>query len=141
MSSDASTTPEIAPSAAPDCMAETCHAAEILQRIGDKWSLYVVHVLSARGTMRFSELKRGIEGISQRMLTVTLRNLERDGLVQRTVYAEIPPRVEYQLTPLGRTLRSVVGKLVSWSEAHLGEIDAARARFDQEEAARRTPGR
>lgn len=110
--------------------AVACKAVEILQRIGDKWSLYVIHTLCEGGTLRFSELRRGIDGISQRMLTVTLRNLERDGLVRRTIYPEIPPRVEYQLTPLGGTLRGVVGALVTWTEAHLAEIEAARARFD-----------
>lgn len=114
----------------------TCKAVEILQRIGDKWSLYVIHTLCDAGTLRFSELRRGIDGISQRMLTVTLRNLERDGLVRRTIYAEIPPRVEYQLTPLGATLRGVVGALVTWTEEHLAEIEAARMRFDADELER-----
>ena len=107
-----------------------CRGREILDRVGDKWSVYVVHTLGEAGTLRFSALKRRIEGISQRMLTVTLRSLERDGLVDRTVYPEVPPRVEYTLTELGATLRSVVGELVAWSVAHLPEIDAARERYD-----------
>jgi DNA-binding HxlR family transcriptional regulator len=80
--------------------------------------------------LRFSELRRRVEGISQRMLTVTLRSLERDGLVSRAMYPEVPPRVEYALTPLALTLRGIVGQLVQWSQAHLPEIDAARARYD-----------
>lgn len=108
-----------------------CRAHEMLVRIGDKWSVYVIHVLGDAGTLRFSELLRGVDGISQRMLTVTLRGLERDGLVTRVLHPEVPPRVEYSLTPLGSTLRDLVRKLVSWSGAHLREVDAARARYDQ----------
>src|SRR5689334_8811234 len=78
-----------------------CHARDVLARVGDTWSMYVIQVLDEAQTLRFSELRREVDGISQRMLTVTLRGLERDGLVRRTVYAEIPPRVEYSLTPLG----------------------------------------
>jgi DNA-binding HxlR family transcriptional regulator len=107
-----------------------CHAHEMLTRIGDKWSVYVIHVLGDAGTLRFNELRNSVEGISQRMLTVTLRGLERDGLVARTIYPEVPPRVEYALTPLGRTLRELVRGLVRWSEAHLTEVDEARARYD-----------
>lgn len=108
-----------------------CVAHEMLARIGDKWSVYVIHVLGDSGTLRFSELLRAVDGVSQRMLTVTLRGLERDGLVTRVLYPEVPPRVEYSLTPLGATLRDLVKKLVSWSGAHLREVDAARARYDQ----------
>jgi DNA-binding HxlR family transcriptional regulator len=107
-----------------------CHAKEVLTRIGDKWSVYVIHVLGAAGTLRFNELRGRVDGISQRMLTVTLRGMERDGLVRRTVYAEVPPRVEYALTPLGKTLRQLVRGLVEWSGAHLREVDAARAEYD-----------
>lgn len=106
-----------------------CEAREILDRVGDKWSVYIVAMLG-RGGMRFSELKRAIDGISQRMLTLTLRGLERDGLVTRTVYATIPPRVDYALTPLGRTLLGPVMALVSWAEKNRRKIDQARARFD-----------
>jgi DNA-binding HxlR family transcriptional regulator len=109
---------------------ENCHAREMLARIGDKWSVYVIHVLGAVGTLRFNELRSEVEGISQRMLTVTLRGMERDGLVGRTVYPEVPPRVEYTLTPLGATLRQVVRGLVEWSGAHLRKVDAARAAYD-----------
>jgi DNA-binding HxlR family transcriptional regulator len=104
----------------------------MLARVGDKWSAPLIHVLGAEGTLRFGELLRRIPRISQRMLTVTLRGLERDGLVRRTMYPEVPPRVEYALTPLGATLRKVVKSLIEWSGAHLLEVDAARARFDQQ---------
>ena len=107
-----------------------CHAREMLARVGDKWSVYVIHVLGDAGTLRFNELRSRVDGISQRMLTVTLRGMERDGLVTRTVYPEVPPRVEYALTRLGRTLRQLVRGLVEWSGAHLTEVDAARAAYD-----------
>ena len=107
-----------------------CHAREMLARVGDKWSVYVIHVLGDAGTLRFNELRGRVAGISQRMLTVTLRGMERDGLVTRKVYPEVPPRVEYSLTKLGRTLRQLVRGLVQWSGAHLTEVDAARAAYD-----------
>jgi DNA-binding HxlR family transcriptional regulator len=118
----------------------------MLDRVGDKWSIYAVHVLGDTGTLRFGELRRRVDGISQRMLTVTLRGLERDGLVRRAMYAEVPPRVEYALTPLGATLRGIVRALLEWSGAHLAEIDGARARYDQQvqgwaEMAEARPGR
>ena len=121
--------PSTPPTAAHDPLG--CRAHEVLARVGDKWSVYVIHVLGeAGGPLRFGELKRRVEGISQRMLAVTLRSLERDGLVSRAMYPEVPPRVEYALTPLALTLRGIVGQLVQWSQAHLAEIDAARARYD-----------
>src|SRR5260370_97275 len=89
-----------------------CHAREMLARVCDKWSVYVIHVLDDAGTLRFNELRNEVEGISQRMLTVTLRGMERDGLVTRTVYPEMPPRVEYSLTRLGATLRQLVRGVV-----------------------------
>jgi DNA-binding HxlR family transcriptional regulator len=104
----------------------------MLVRVGDKWSVNVIYVLGAAGTLRFGELRRRIDGISQRMLTVTLRGLERDGLVRRTMYPEMPPRVEYALTPLGATLRKIVRALIDWSGAHLVEVDAARVRYDRQ---------
>jgi DNA-binding HxlR family transcriptional regulator len=107
-----------------------CHAREMLARVGDKWSVYVIHVLGDAGKLRFNELRKRVDGISQRMLTVTLRGMERDGLVTRTIYPEVPPRVEYALTELGATLRRLVRGLVEWSEAHLTEVDAARAAYD-----------
>lgn len=111
-----------------------CRAREMLDRVGDRWSVYVISALDGEGTLRFSDLMRRVEGVSQRMLTVTLRGLERDGLVHRTVYPEVPPRVEYSLTPLGSTLRKVVRDLICWSGAHLAEVDVARARYDREAA-------
>ena len=107
----------------------SCRARAVLQRVGDKWSMYVIDLLG-RGTMRFTELHRGIDGITARMLTVTLRGLERDGIVTRTIHPVIPPRVEYALTPMGRTLLDTIGQLVSWADSHLDEIEAARAAYD-----------
>ena len=110
---------------------EHCVAVrEVLNRVGDKWSVLVI-VLLGDGTKRFSELKRMIEGISQRMLTLTVRGLERDGLVERTVYATVPPRVEYALTPLGKTLIEPVTELARWAERHGREIQRARSAFDK----------
>jgi DNA-binding HxlR family transcriptional regulator len=106
-----------------------CRAREVLQRVGDKWSVYVIDLLG-RGTMRFTELQREIDGITSRMLTVTLRGLERDGIVTRTIHPVIPPRVDYELTSMGRTLLDTIGQLVTWTDSHLAEIDAARAAYD-----------
>lgn len=103
--------------------------APILQRIGDKWSILIVVMLSS-GPRRFNELKRQIGGISQRMLTLSLRGLERDGLVTRTVTPSIPPRVDYALTPLGVSLQEPVAAIGEWASAHGEAIHAARARFD-----------
>jgi DNA-binding HxlR family transcriptional regulator len=115
-----------------------CHAQEMLSRIGDKWSVYVIHTLGDAGVLRFNELRTRVNGISQRMLTVTLRGLERDGLVVRTIYPEVPPRVEYALTPLGKTLRELVRGLVRWAGAHLHEVDAARDAYDTRASRRRS---
>jgi len=101
----------------------------LLSRIGDKWTVLVVQTL-AEGPKRFNELRREIPSVSQRMLTLTLRNLERDGLVSRTVTPTIPPRVDYALTGLGRSLQEPICGLVQWSMAHVGEINEARARYD-----------
>ena len=92
--------------------------------------MYVIHVLGDAKSLRFNELRKQVDGISQRMLTVTLRGLERDGLVARTVYPEVPPRVEYTLTPLGTTLRQLIRGLVAWAATHLAEVDAARTAYD-----------
>jgi DNA-binding HxlR family transcriptional regulator len=109
---------------------EDCPAVrEVLNRIGDKWSVQVVAMLR-HGSRRFSELRRAIEGISQRMLTLTLRGLERDGLIKRTVEATIPPRVDYELTPLGRTLLEPIMALGEWAGANRVAIQTARDRFD-----------
>ena len=104
--------------------------APILARVGDKWSILTIMTL-AGGSQRFSELRRAIDGISQRMLTLTLRGLERDGFVARTVTPSIPPRVDYELTALGRSLCEPVVGLGRWVQAHVDEIDAARAAFDR----------
>jgi DNA-binding HxlR family transcriptional regulator len=103
---------------------------ETLDRVGDKWSVLVIGTLAAAGPLRFLALHQSVPGISQRMLTLTLRHLERDGLLSRTAYAEVPPRVEYQLTPLGDSLRAVVTALAQWAAAHDDEIKAARRAFD-----------
>ena len=115
-----------------------CRAREVLERVGDKWSLLVISLLGER-TRRFTELRRSIDGISQRMLTVTLRGLERDGLVTRTVHPTVPPRVDYALTPMGRTLLDTVRRLVEWADSHLPEIDAARAEYDGRAASSASP--
>ena len=107
----------------------TCRLRTVLGRIGDKWAIYIVDRLG-EGPRRFSELHRGIDGITARMLTVTLRGLERDGIVTRTVHAAVPPRVDYELTPLGLTLLATIGQLVAWADEHLDEIEAARADYD-----------
>lgn len=107
-----------------------CRATrEILERIGDKWTLYVLGALRD-GPRRFNELRREVNGISQRMLTLTLRGLERDGLVTRTVFPSIPPRVDYGLTELGRTLLEPVAVLIHWANSSRPAIEAARAHFD-----------
>ncbi|MGN9819052.1 winged helix-turn-helix transcriptional regulator [Streptomyces sp. SD11] len=109
---------------------EDCQVRQILDRVADKWSLLVIALLESR-RLRFTELRREIDGISQRMLTVTLRQLERDGLVKRTVHPVVPPRVEYELTPLGGTLHATIRSLVTWTEMHQGEIAMARAAYDE----------
>jgi DNA-binding HxlR family transcriptional regulator len=113
-----------------DCLA----AREVLSRVGDKWSVFVIALLGD-GPKRFSEIKRTIEGISQRMLTLTLRALERDGLVTRTVFPTIPPRVDYALTPLGATLLEPVRALAAWAQLHRQAIHDARDRFDAQQMA------
>jgi len=111
-------------------VSEHCIAVRnVLDRVGDKWSVLVISLLG-EGPRRFNELKRLIEGISQRMLTLTLRGLERDGLVTRTVFPTIPPRVDYALTPLGKNLLEPVSALALWAEAHREQIQSARDKFD-----------
>jgi DNA-binding HxlR family transcriptional regulator len=104
-------------------------ARQTLDRVGDKWSVLLIATLGA-GSVRFTTLAQQIPGISQRMLTLTLRHLERDGLLTRTAYAEVPPRVEYALTPLGESLREIVLGLATWANDHNDEIEAARQAFD-----------
>jgi DNA-binding HxlR family transcriptional regulator len=118
----------------PDPNAEDCRAlSSILARAADKWTVLIV-VLLGEGPRRFNEIRRLVGGISQRMLTFTLRGLDRDGLVTRTVYPTTPPRVDYQLTELGGTLWEAVEPLSSWARAHVKEILASRTRFDQDAA-------
>ena len=116
---------EAAPGISSDCAA----MGEVLNRIGDKWSVMIVGTLHD-GPVRFNQIRRIIGAISQRMLTRTLRNLERDGVVARTHYPEIPPRVEYELTPLGRTLLPVIESLWNWSVEHYSDIEKARKIYD-----------
>ncbi|WP_235854830.1 winged helix-turn-helix transcriptional regulator [Nonomuraea aridisoli] len=108
---------------------EGCEVRQILDRVADKWSLLVIALLDCQ-SLRFTQLRREIDGVSQRMLSVTLRQLERDGLVSRTVHPVVPPRVDYALTPLGRTLHQTIKALVTWTEEHQQEIAAARADYD-----------
>lgn len=119
------------PEELPEPSSGGCRATrEILDRLGDKWALYVIAKL-ASGTRRFNELRREIDGISQRMLTLTLRAMERDGLVTRTIYPTIPPRVDYDLTELGRTLFGPVMALVNWANDNQFAIAEAHRRFDE----------
>jgi DNA-binding HxlR family transcriptional regulator len=115
----------------PDHKSPSCQAVNsVLARVGDKWSVLII-VLLGDGKLRFSEMKRMVGGISQRMLTLTLRGLERDGIVKRTIFPTIPPRVEYELTELGRSLRCAVVPLGTWAQQHVGDIHRARETFDQ----------
>jgi DNA-binding HxlR family transcriptional regulator len=111
----------------------SCPSRRVLDRVGNKWTLLVVECLQ-EGSHRFSELRRRIGGVSQKVLTQTLRTMERDGLVTRTVYAEVPPRVEYALTELGNTLITAVDPIARWAEEHIAAIDAAQRDYDAERA-------
>jgi DNA-binding HxlR family transcriptional regulator len=114
----------------PDPNAAGCRAlAEILARIGDKWTVLVVGALS-NGPQRYNALRRMIDGISQRMLTLTLKGLEQDGLVTRTLYPTVPPRVDYELTELGRSLIGTLGAVFEWAQANRGAMLAARAAYE-----------
>lgn len=113
--------------APPSVLEPQCPSRLVLDRIADKWTALIIQIL-ARGTMRYAALQREIGGISQKMLTQTLRSLERDGLVQRTVHPVVPPKVEYSLTRLGRTLIEPLHALCRWSERHLAELQANRVR-------------
>ncbi|MEU4549638.1 winged helix-turn-helix transcriptional regulator [Nonomuraea dietziae] len=107
----------------------TCQLRDVLDRVGDKWSVLVMALLGG-GPRRYSELQRSIEGISQRMLTLTLRSLERDGLVERTVTPTSPPRVDYALTTVGETLSVEVSSLIRWAEEHREYVATSRLRYD-----------
>ncbi len=104
-----------------------CPVRQVLARLGDKWSILVIQLLGNAEVMRFNELHKTVDDISQKMLTVTLRSLETDGLVKRTVYAEVPPRVEYAITPLGRSLLPHIQGLYRWASENMEEIKKTRA--------------
>ena len=116
----------------PDPFQALCPTRRVLDRIGDTWAVLILIALDD-GTLRFNELRRRIENISQKMLSQTLKSLERDGLISRRAFATVPVTVEYALTPLGRTLASTVQALTQWAEAHIGEVEAAQQRYDRGE--------
>jgi DNA-binding HxlR family transcriptional regulator len=111
-----------------------CRSREVLDLVADKWSLYVVACLGD-GPLRFTELKRAVDGISQRMLTVTVRGLERDGILTRTVHNVMPPHVSYRLTPMGTTLMAAAAPLIEWSTRHVDAIGQARTSYDTQKRA------
>lgn len=117
----------------PECTVETQQVRDVLETIADKWTLVVLDELDG-ATLRFADLQRAVGGISQKVLTQTLRDLERNGFVSRTVYPEVPPRVEYALTPLGESVAEAMCALWGWTAEHHAEVLQARARYD----ARRT---
>ncbi len=119
-----------------DVYAEACPSRAILELIADKWTLLVIPALR-RGPIRNGELLRIIEGVSQKMLTQTLRTLESNGLVRRIDYMEVPPRVEYELTELGRSLADTIKKLGAWAQEHISEVLAAREEFERQERAKK----
>ena len=139
--SETGVTVEAAPDAAQYPQSTECpRISQVLARVGEKWSVLII-IMLADGPRRFSDLKRSIGGISQRMLTLCLRGLERDGLVKRTVFPVVPPRVEYELTPLGQSLRVPVTQLANWAKRHLVQLDSARADFDRRGAPPQDEGR
>ncbi|WP_037914196.1 winged helix-turn-helix transcriptional regulator [Actinacidiphila yeochonensis] len=117
-----------------DAFMAACPSRHLLERLGDKWATLLVVAL-ADGPMRYGELARTVAGISQKMLTQTLRSLERDGLVTRTVIAEVPVRVDYELTAIGRDLLVVLAAVKEWSERHIEQVLDARAAYDEQAAA------
>lgn len=120
---------QVSTAPAADPFSAECPTRSVLDRIGDRWTVLVL-LLLARRSHRFTELARGIEGISPKVLTQTLRAMERDGLATREVFAEVPPRVEYTLTDLGRSLVEAVAALEAWTRGHFDEVLAARAAYD-----------
>jgi DNA-binding HxlR family transcriptional regulator len=113
----------------PNPYAAACPTRLVLDRVADKWTVLILGLL-ANGPMRFNELRRRIEGLSQKMLSQTLKSLERDGLVSRKAFATVPVTVEYSITPLGQTLTSTVDALRIWAETHIGEVIDAQKRYD-----------
>jgi DNA-binding HxlR family transcriptional regulator len=126
-----STKPRAAARQYPNVYLKNCLTRRILNRIANKWTTLIIGVLSNVPSARFMELSKSIGGISQKMLTQTLRELERDGLVERVVFPVVPARVEYSLTPLGTTLCEPLQALALWSERHMPEIGSAQAAYDQ----------
>jgi DNA-binding HxlR family transcriptional regulator len=116
-----------------DPLRAACPTRQVLTRVADKWSMFVIIALQ-EGVLRFSELRRRIDGITPKMLTQTLRGLERDGLVSRTAYPTVPVTVEYALTPLGRSLADAVATIRGWALEHIEQVEAARDRYDAEPA-------
>jgi DNA-binding HxlR family transcriptional regulator len=124
------TTPDLRAHGGADAYLRNCASRAVLDVIANKWVCLVIGALSP-GTMRFGELRRRLDGITQKMLTRTLRELERDGLVDRAVYPSIPPRVEYSLTEVGRSVVSLMDAIREWSETHIDDIQEARVRYDE----------
>ncbi|MBL8566525.1 MAG: helix-turn-helix transcriptional regulator [Hyphomicrobiaceae bacterium] len=124
--------PSVAAPTEPNICAEACPSRAILELVADKWALLILHALR-RGSMRNGELMRMIGGVSQKMLTQTLRELERNGLVDRIDHQEVPPRVEYRLNELGRSLSETVRELGGWAETHISAVLAARVAFEARE--------
>ena len=118
---------------ATNLLAEACTVRQVLDHVGGKWSVSIL-LAAIAGPVRFSQLERMVEGISRRMLTLTLRNLERDGLLIRTVYPTVPPKVEYTATEMARELHDTLTGLIGWAERHRGDIAAARTAYDQRPA-------
>jgi DNA-binding HxlR family transcriptional regulator len=106
-----------------------CAVRQVLDRVGDKWSILIISILGSHGTLRFNQLEQHIGDISQKMLSVTLKTLEADGLLVRKLYPQIPPRVEYTLTPLGESLRPALSALTAWANEHMPIILASRAQY------------
>lgn len=113
-----------------DAFSALCPSRRLLDTIGDKWVSLAIVAIGLRGPLRYSELASQIEGVSQKMLTQSLRKMERDGLLTRTVTPSVPMRTDYELTPLGQTLLPVIGHLKAWAEEHMPEVDAARTAYD-----------
>lgn len=107
-----------------------CPSRLALDRVGDKWTVMIIEILARSPRLRFTQLKERVRGVTPKVLTQTLRSLERDGLVEREVFAEVPPRVEYTLTPVGKSLRAPLAALRTWAESHIGGILAAQACYD-----------
>jgi DNA-binding HxlR family transcriptional regulator len=117
-----------------DVFNSRCPTRQVLDRIADKWTVLIIRRLS-NGTLRFAQLRRAVDGISQKVLTNTLRGLERDGIVTRRLYASVPPRVEYSLTDLGRSLCDLVERICGWAEANMEQVQEARSAYDRAAAA------